>query len=160
VRTRLFRGSAVRDAHRAKLARYCLLTICSLLVTLHSSSAGESRSTWLHFEPSVVELTGVIGVAYEYNQPSWGDDSRNDEKLGTPMLRLSKPINILGDPRSNTNQGDAENIEEVQLQIQRYRGLVGKRVIVTGTLSRGHAGWHFTEVEMTVKSVHRAAKAK
>ena len=150
----------MRNARRAKLWPSCLLTVCSALVVLHSSSAEEGRSTWLHFQPSVVELTGVIGVAYEYDQPSFGDDSRSDEKLATPILRLLKPINILGDPKSDTNKGDAENIEEVQLQIQRYRGLIGKRVIATGTLSRGYAGWHFTEVVMTVKSVRRAAKAK
>jgi hypothetical protein len=134
--------------------------VCSVLLALHSSGAEERRSTWLRFEPAVVELAGVIGVAYEYDQPSWGDDARSDEKLGTPILRLSKPINILGDPTSVTNKGDAENVEEVQLQMRRYRGLVGKRVVVTGTLSRSHAAWHFTEVVVNVKSVRRAPKGK
>jgi len=48
----------------------------------------------------------------------------------------------------------------VQLELNRYRGLVGKRVIVTGTLGRSRNGWHFSEVAMRVKSIRSASKAK
>jgi len=139
------------------VGRYCLI-VCSVLLALSSSRAEEDRTTWLHFEPTVVKLTGVVGVAYEYGPPNWGDDPKSDKRPGTPILRLSKPINVLGDPTSDVNRGDAENVEEVQLHLDRYRGLVGKRVIVTGTLYRGRTGWHFTEVGMMVKAIRKAPK--
>ena len=102
----------------------------------------------------------MVGVAYEYGPPNWRDDPRSDKRPGTPILRLSKPFNVLGDPASDINRGDAENVEEVQLQLDGYRGLVGRRVIVTGTLYRGHTGWHFTEVVMRVRSIRKAPKVK
>jgi len=129
-------------------------------LALSSSRAEENRSTWLHFEPTVVKLTEVVGVAYEYGPPSWGDEPKTDKRPGTPILRLSKPINVLGDPTSDINRGDAENVEEVQLQLDKYRGLVGKGVIVTGTLYRDHTGWHFTEVVMMVRSIRKVPKVK
>jgi hypothetical protein len=105
-------------------------------------------------------LIGVVGVAYEYGPPNWSDDPKGAEGRQTPILRLSKPINILGDPTSDVNRGDAENVEEVQLELHRYRGLVGKRVVVTGTLRRSLTGWHFTEVVMVVKSIRKAPRLK
>ncbi|HME71275.1 MAG TPA: DUF4431 domain-containing protein [Myxococcota bacterium] len=102
----------------------------------------------------------MVGVAYEYGPPSWGDEPKTDKRPGTPILRLSKPINVLGDPTSDINRGDAENVEEVQLQLDKYRGLVGKGVIVTGTLYRDHTGWHFTEVVMMVRSIRKVPKVK
>jgi len=147
------------DPDRRRCLACCCLMVCSVLWAASSSSA-ENHSGWLHFEPAVVELTGVLGVAYEYGPPSWGDDPKSDEKPATPVLRLLKPINILGDPTSKTNKGNAENVEEVQLQLERYRGLVGKRVTVTGMLGRDYTGWHFTEVVMRVKSIRKAPKPK
>jgi hypothetical protein len=102
----------------------------------------------------------VVGVAYEYGLPNWDDAPEGDGKSQTPILRLLKPINILGDPTSHLNNGDAENVEEVQLELHRYRGFVGKRVIVTGILNRSHTGWHFIEVVMTVKSIRKVPKLK
>lgn len=150
----------MHDTERARPVRPCCLMVCSVLLALSSLGAGEKRTTWLHFEPAVVELKGVVGIAYEYGPPTWADDPKSDGKPKTPILRLLKPINILGDPTSDINKGDAENVEEVQLQLDRYRALVGKRVIVTGMLSRSHTGWHFTEVVMTVKSIRKVPKAK
>ncbi len=157
---RLQRGSAVHDTDRGSPVRRCCLIVYSVLLALSSLGAKDNRTTWLHFEPAVVELTGVVGIAYEYGPPTWGDDPKSGEKPKTPILRLSKPINILGDPTSDINKGDAENVEEVQLQLHRYRGLVGKRVIVTGTRSRNHTGWHFTEVVMMVKSIRKVPRGK
>jgi uncharacterized protein DUF4431 len=150
----------MHDTDRTSSVGRCCLIVCSVLLALSSSRAEENRTTWLHFEPTVVKLTGIVGVAYEYSPPNWGDDPKSDKRPETPILRLSKPINVLGDPRSDINRGDAENVEEVQLQLDKYRGLVGKRVIVTGTLYRGHTGWHFTEVVMMVKSIRKAPKVK
>jgi len=138
---------------------FCLI-VCSVFLALSSPGAAENRTHWLHFEPAVVKLTGVVGVAYEYGPPIWGDAPEGDEESRTPILRLSKPINMLGDPTSDVNKGDVENVEEVQLQLHRYSGLVGKRVIVTGILNRSHTGWHFTEVVMTVKSIRKVPQVK
>jgi hypothetical protein len=144
---------------RISLGTPCLLA-CSVLLALSSSGADENRTRWLHFEPAVVELTGVVGVAYEYGAPKWGDGPEGDEPHPTTILRLSKPINIVGDPTSDLDQGDAENVEEVRLQPYRYGGLVGKRVIARGTLKRSHIGWHFSEVVLTVKSIRKAPRLK
>jgi len=72
----------------------CCVVVC-LVFWAASSSGAENRGGWLHFEPAVVELTGVLGVAYEYGPPSWVDDSKSDDESATPILRLSRPINIL-----------------------------------------------------------------
>ena len=144
----------------SRIVRDICFTLCSVLLAFSSARAGEYKPRWFHFEPSVVDLIGVVGVAYEYGPPNWSDDPKGAEGRQTPILRLSKPINILGDPTSDVNRGDAENVEEVQLELHRYRGLVGKRVVVTGTLRRSLTGWHFTEVVMVVKSIRKAPRLK
>ena len=134
------------------MIRRCYTAIATLWLIACSGAPADSIS-WLRYEPAIVQLTGVLEVVQEYGPPNWGDDPLNDEKLRVPVLRLSEPVNISGDSHSDINTESFENVREVQLQLDGYDSLVGKRVTVSGTLFAGHTGWHFKSVVMSVKVI-------
>lgn len=75
-------------------------------------------------------------------------------RLKVPMLRLTMPVNVRGDPKSETNTETFQDVREIQLAgLRDYEEYRDRKVVVRGTLSAGLTGWEFTKLVMTVTSI-------
>jgi hypothetical protein len=111
---------------------------------------------WLSYEPAVVELEGKLTIAVKYGPPNYGENPQTDEKIKVPILVLSQPVNVRGDPTSDVNTESVEGVKEVQLSLKRgiaYRQLIHRRVVVKGTLFHSSTGHHYTRVLMDVQEI-------
>jgi hypothetical protein len=122
-----------------------------------SGSSEEER--WVSYEPTVIELSGMLMVSMKFGPPNYGEDPETDERLKVPVLVLSEPLNVRGDPDAQVNIESVRGVKEIQLIFLRqrnYDGLVNSRVVARGTLSHAVSGHHFTEVVMTVEDLKAA----
>ena len=59
------------------------------------------------------------------------------------------------EPRLNPSQKDVRKVQLVldQESHDNFEGLLGKRIVATGSMFGGHSGHHHTHVLLTVKSL-------
>jgi hypothetical protein len=108
----------------------------------------------LKYAPTEVTVTGKLVVVKEFGPPNWGENPKTDMKLRVPVLRLSHPIDVEADPKSEFNDQSYEDIKEIQLkEVSDYEQFLNKDVVVTGKLSQGLTGWDFTNVLISVKTI-------
>jgi hypothetical protein len=77
-----------------------------------------------------------------------------------PFLVLSKPVNVRGkpDPDEDFNRISVENVRRMELVLTLpHKNMIGKNVIVTGTLFHSFTGHHHTDVLMYVQSIRLMA---
>ncbi|MBI1749101.1 MAG: DUF4431 domain-containing protein [Acidobacteria bacterium] len=132
-----------------------IAALFALTVSLGLTIAAQQRRS-LSYEPAVVELQGRLTIELKYGPPNYGEQPRTDAKLKVPVLRLHEPIDIRGNPEDTLNAESVEGVKELQLIFKSgtaYKQLISKRVLVKGTLFRGHSGHHFTDVVMNVSSI-------
>ena len=93
-----------------------------------------------------------------FGPPNFGEDPKTDSKEETRILVLGKPINVRAKDETDPVVGpSAENVRELQLVFNGpLRKLVGKKLIVKGTLYHAHTGHHFTDVLLRVESIRVA----
>jgi Domain of unknown function (DUF4431) len=140
-----------------KLLRTSAFTI-SICVSLNVAFLVKSShaSDCLAYEPANVNLTGVIVRKTFPGPPNYESVHLGDKPETTWLLVLPKSICVDQDknePDLNAAQKGVVRIQLVFLEPKRYRecaGLVGKRVIATGTLYGAHTGHHHTPVLLTV----------
>ena len=73
---------------------------------------------------------------------------------------LTKPVNVRGDasPDAGDESNSVGDVREIELVLKMpHRALIGKTVIVNGTLFHAFTGHHHTEVLIDVKSISLAA---
>ncbi len=127
-----------------------------VLVWTCCAQAGDTRQRWVPYEPAVVELRGTLKVCERYGPPGYGEDPERDQRMRVPVLILSNPINVRGDPAAEVNIESVRGVRELQLVFLRamnYSSLVGSQVVVRGKLSHAVSGHHFTPVVMIVESL-------
>lgn len=130
-------------------------TVLTCLMLLACSQVPPQPVGCLHYEPAVVELTGELVEVEEYGPPGYGEDPATDQRVKVPMLKLAKPVNVCGDPNSDTNQSSFSGLDRIQVVTddQDYRDWIDRRVTVRGTLSEAMTGHHYTNVLLTIKEV-------
>lgn len=114
---------------------------------------------WLSYEPAVVQLEGVLTLVQKYGPSNYGENPETDEKVQVLILVLKNPADVRADPDSDLNTDSFEGVKEVQLVIFpkrkiAYKHLIGKNILARGTLYQRHTGHHYTDVVLTVISVH------
>jgi hypothetical protein len=96
----------------------------------------------------------------KYGPPNYGENPATDQKLNVPILVLDHPVNVRGDSASEINQESFNDVNEIQLVLgeheKEHEHLANQRIVVTGTLSRGMSGHHFTDVVLSVQTLRRA----
>lgn len=134
-----------------------LLTGFLMPVVACSASSASDDGRWLPYEPTVVELRGILEIQMEFGPPNYGEDPATDARLEVPMLLLESPVSVRGDPYDQTDNATVTNMRKLQLIFlsgaEDYRHLIGKSVAVAGTLSEAMTGHHFTPVVLTVKEI-------
>ncbi len=138
------------------------MKLAHLLLLVYSLGvyAGAQESKWLAYEPAVVQLEGKLVLEAKYGPPGYGENPKVDQKVCVLILVLSEPVNVRGDLNSDLNTESFEGVKQIQLAVPgKFRkDLIGKKVVVKGSLFRGHTGHHHTNVMMNVSAIRRAAE--
>jgi len=135
-----------------RLARIALLVL--ILTPCLETSAQDKR--WLSYEPAIVDLEGKLTVEEKFGPPNFGENPKTDAKVTVPILVLIEPVSIHGNPQYFPFNVEVAGIKRIQLICEpgtRYDRLVGKRVVLKGTLFHAHTGGHYTDVVMDVQSI-------
>ena len=114
----------------------------------------------LEYSPTVVELEGRLTTKTFFGPPNFGENPETDSKEECWILSLDRPISV----RAKTGSDpifwpSADNVPELQLVLEgTHRKLIGKRVLVKGTLFPADNGHHHTAVLLDVESINAAPK--
>ncbi len=135
-------------------------TLTTLILTLliAFASVGPTHAQrFLSYEPEVVELDGQLVVQSKYGPPNFGEQPKTDQKVRVPVLLLSERALVISREEDGKNYQTAHNVRQIQLAFSAsetsHKKLIGKPVVVTGTLFRAHTGHHYTEVVLNVQSI-------
>lgn len=148
---------------RAKLMKHTLtLFLFTVLVAaLHATPTQAQR--WLSYEPETVELDGRLVIQARYGPPNYGEQPKTDEKVRIPVLVLQNPVNVLPGEEKSYNSQAVYGTTRIQLAFIEsripYKNLIGKKVVVTGSLFHAHTGHHYTDVVLKVSSIERRTAA-
>jgi hypothetical protein len=115
-------------------------------------------SDCLSYEPAVVTLRGTLVRKTFPGPPNYEDIRKGDRAEVFWLLDLDSPICVNEGKSEPGLNPEAKNIRRVQLVVEaetykRYKGLVGKKVIATGTLFEGFNGHHHTPVLLMVMTL-------
>jgi hypothetical protein len=79
------------------------------------------------------------------------------------VLELRNPVNVLASPEEGYNHQPVYRATHIQLAFIHiapvYSKLVGKNVVVTGSLFHAHTGHHYTDVLLNVRSIEPRSAA-
>ena len=116
------------------------------------------KPEWLEYWPAVVEVEGKLITKTFFGLPNFGENPKTDSKQRSRILSLDKPINVRAKDESDPTVGPSvDNVRELQLIFEEsLRELIGKKVIVKGTLLHRHSGYHYTDVLLDVESISLA----
>lgn len=129
-------------------------TMAALCLLAYAAAGAAGNGVWVEYEPALVELKGKLVVVEKFGPPGWGETPDQDMKFKVAILRLAEPVNVQGDPKSETNMDTFRNVREIQLSgLHDYDEYRDRDVVVRGTLSRGLTAWKATKVVMTVMSI-------
>ena len=133
------------------------------LLVFHPIRLGSANQSCLTYEPNSVVLQGRMRPHTFPGRPNYQSIAKGDEAERVWVLHLTKPICVL----ASADWEKEENVSDVQLvfsegqnQYDRYRSLLGGRIIATGTLFRAHTGHHHTRVLLTVKEINGGSVAR
>jgi hypothetical protein len=133
------------------------LLATSLLVFAFAGSAQAQLFLW--YEPETVELDGRLVIQSKFGPPNFGEQPQTDQKVGVPVLLLRQRVVVLGDRAGGPNEKTEYGVRQIQLAFtgaeKDHKQLIGKQVVVTGTLFHAHTGHHYTNVVMNVGSIER-----
>jgi hypothetical protein len=116
-------------------------------------AVGQSKDC-LKYEPDTVKVVGVIERDTFPGRPNYESIKDGDESEIYWILKLSKSVCVIGKPNDDLNESE-NNITEMQLvlteeQYDVYRKLIGKKVVVSGTLFHSISAHHKTTVLISV----------
>lgn len=134
-----------------------ILILTVLVVVAHPTATQAQR--WLSYEPETVELDGRLVIQARYGPPNYGEQPKTDQKVRIPVLVLKNPVNVLASQENGYNSEAVYRTTQIQLAFIEndtpYKTLIGKNVVVTGSLFHAHTGHHYTDVVLKVRSIER-----
>lgn len=138
-----------------------ILVLTVLVVVAHPSATQAQR--WLSYEPETVELDGRLVLQSRYGPPNYGEQPKTDQKVKIPVLVLKYRVSVLPSQEDGYNSKPVYNTTQIQLAFvdsgTAYHNLIGKNVVVTGSLFHAHTGHHYTDVILKVRSIERQSAA-
>ena len=135
-----------------------LLVSLLLLLGVGFSSNARVPQHCLSYEPATVTLEGKITRRAFAGPPNYESIKEGDTPETYWILRLTKPICVNADENMPGGEEPEKNVYNIQLllsdeQYARYKGLLGKRVAVSGRLFHAITGHHHTNVLLTAIGV-------
>jgi hypothetical protein len=138
--------------------KHTLTTLIPTLLVAFACVSSAQGQRFLSYEPEVVELDGQLVVQSKYGPPNFGEQPKTDQKVKVPVLVLRSGVSMLPADDDGPNRS-VYHIKQIQLAFSNsetsHKALVGKQVVVTGTLFHAHTAHHYTEVVMNVQSIER-----
>lgn len=142
-----------------------LLIIFFILIAISCSTKTPNQNAvekCLNYEPEKIQLTGLLYSKSFPGPPNYEDTKKGDKEEIYWLIKTTK-IFCVSDTKDNW-AGKLLNQSEVQLVImptvldlyETKRSLMGKNVIVKGTLFPQMSGHHKTNVLITVESLEKA----
>ena len=136
--------------------RLTTLTLFVLILVSASKTVAQDKH-WLSYEPAVVSLEGKLIVEWKYGPPNYGENPKTDAKVKVPVLVLSEPVSVRGNPDYFPFNIEVRGVRRIQLLLFNIKTpdeqLIGRRVHVNGTLFHAHTGHHYTKVVMDIGSL-------
>ncbi len=122
-----------------------------------SSTKGNAseQKEWLEYWPAVVEIKGELSIETFFGPPNFGEEPETDAKESHWILTLNEPINVRPPKDADPHADPAiENVKKLQLVLPESASeLIGRQVIVKGTLFHAHTGHHHTDVLLEVETI-------
>jgi hypothetical protein len=140
-------------------AGIAVLLLLILSIRCFGQKTIESRC--LSYEPSVVKLTGILQHKVFPGPPNYEDLRRGDAPEVIWLLNLASPICVDQDKAQPDLNPAHKGIRTIHLVVpvefySKYKDLLGKQVIVTGTLFGAHTVHHRTPVLLTLSGLAEA----
>ena len=140
-----------------------ILGVIILIWTTSALSQSTTQSQCLSYEPAVVTLSGTLVRKTFPGPPNYDSVKKGDRPETGWFLDLPKSECVnesKTEPDLNPKQS---GIHEIQLvlqpeQFQHHKGMVGRKVLATGTLFGAHTGHHHTPVLLTVRALDEPPK--
>jgi hypothetical protein len=126
-----------------------------LFSTTYSVGQTATSVPCLSYEPTVVKIAGSLERKTVPGPPNY-ESVRNGDKPETYwFVKLSEPICVAEDEKEPDLNPAKKGVGRIQLVLSpdayaAYKELVGKRVVVSGTLFGAITGHHHTPVLLTV----------
>ena len=142
--------------------RALTILVLTILVTVAHPTATQAQR-WLSYEPETVELDGRLVIQSRYGPPNYGEQPKTDQKVRVPVLVLKNPVSVLPSQEGGYNSQPVYRTTRIQLAFigngTAYKNLIGKNVVVTGSLFHAHTGHHYTDAVLNVRSIERRSAA-
>jgi Domain of unknown function (DUF4431) len=138
-----------------RFSKLIMIIFFVLIVTRGFAETAQMRD-WVSYQPKVVEFKGTLSVKTYYGPPNYGENPDTDAKEALPILILSKPVNVRGNPnpKAGFDRRSVEDVREIQLVLTvPHKDFIGKTVLVKGTLFHAFTAHHHTDVLMDVRSI-------
>lgn len=151
-----------RSEQRACAAARCLIAAIFLAATAGLGNATVGTGC-LSYESAKTKLTGTLVRKIFPGPPEYQNISHGDRPETYWILVLSRPACVDADKERPDLNPAHDRIQTIQLVVspefyKKYKYLVGRRVIVTGTLFGEFTAHHRTPVLLTVESLAQAGK--
>ena len=140
-------------------------TIAVIFLISMNSLVGQStpEPQCLSYEPAVVTLSGTLVRKTFPGPPNYESVKKGDRPETGWFLNLPESVCVnesKTEPDLNPKQS---GIHEIQLvlqpeQYQQHKGMVGRKVLATGTLFGEHTGHHHTPVLLRVRKLEEPSK--
>lgn len=129
-----------------------------LLFGVGLSTKAMKPQVCLSYEPATVTLKGKISRKTFAGPPNYESVKKGDTPEPYWILHLIKPICMDANEKIIGGEKREKKVSSLQLilsgeQYAQYKGLLGKRVEVSGKLMHAHTGHHHTKVLLTVKAI-------
>ena len=146
-----------------KFIHAAIIAAMNLIWTNSAMGQSTPQSQCLSYEPAVVTLSGTLVRKTFPGPPNYESVRKGDRPETSWFLDLSEGVCVnesTTEPDLNPKQ---RGIREIQLvvkpeQYQQHKGMVGRKVLASGTLFGEHTGHHRTPVLLTLRTLDEASK--
>ena len=134
------------------------LLLSALFMSTAWAQAPRKTEPCLHYDPSVVRLKGIITRKQFPGPPEYSDIKKGDAIEIFWILKTDHPFCVDQDNPKEDIDIPESNINQVQLVVQNYnkyksKKLIGKHVVVTGTLFHAITIHHRTKVLIMAQNI-------
>ena len=131
-----------------------------LLFLLIQGIAQVGAAACLSYEPAEVTLRGILVRKTFPGPPNYEDIRKGDQPETYWLLTLDSAICVDQDKSEPELNPAKKDVRQVQLVLQpemyrRFKSLLNRKTVATGTLFGAHTGHHHTPVLLTVQSIKR-----
>ena len=132
-----------------------MLILLIILLGVSFPSGEKKPKGCFSYESAKVTLKGKISRKTFAGRPNYESIEKGDEPETYWILHLSEPICVKGDESMPNGESTENNVFDIQLgldeeQYAKYKDLLGKPVVIRGTLSHAISGHHHTNILLKV----------